>query len=161
MKKEKLFIRPMLKCEISECVKMTLANFGTEEYTAEQFYSITSEFKDAFRKGWWGLPKYFVCEIKNEIVGMAGYSQSAMDWDAYEFFWLSVDKKHQGKGIAKALVDFRLKEIRRQAKFKEDITIMFSCTKKVAPYHLRNGFKILIEKAAGKEVIMGRSFLKK
>lgn len=153
-------IRPMKQSDISKCVEMTLANFGTEEYVIEQFEGIESEFEDAFRDEWWGLPKYFVCEIDDNIVGMAGYALSAMDWDAYEFFWLSVDKNHQGKGIAKALVEYRENEVINQSKFKDDITIMFSCTKKVVPYHLRNGFKVLIEKAAGKEVIMGKTFLK-
>ncbi len=161
MKKIKYKIRPIKKEDVNECAAMAMESFGTNEYPKEQYDTMKEEFKAAFKKNWWGIPKYFVCEHKGKILGMGGYALSWLDWDTFEFFWLSVRKEYYGQGIGEALVKHREKEILKESAFKDDITIMFSCTKTVINYHKRNGYKVLIKKAAGKEVIMGKTFLKK
>lgn len=153
-------VRPIEENDVDECVSMAMESFGTDTYPKEQFDSIREEFMAAFDKPWWGRPKYFVCEMDDKIVGMAGYVQSWCDWDTFEFFWLSVRKGYYGKGIGKALVEYREKEVMRQSAFKDDITIIFSCTNEVIEYHKKHGYKVLLEKAASKEVLMGKTFMK-
>ncbi len=150
-------IRPMKKEDVKQCIEMTLESFG-DQYPIEQFESIEEEFLSSFEKDWWGRPKYFVFEYHGCILGMAGYQISPLDWGIYEFFWLSVRKQATGRGIGKLLVEHREKEILKEPSFKKDVTILFSCTKDVVKYHKKNKYKVLIKKAGGKEVIMGKTF---
>ena len=155
-------IRPIEERDIDECVNMAIETFGTNHYPKEQFDSIREELMMGLQEPHWGRPNYFVCELgSGKIVGMAGYVQSWLDWDTFEFFWLSVRKGYYGKGIGKALVEYREQEIISKSAFKDDVTIMFSCTREVIKYHEKHGYGILLEKAAGKEVIMGKTFMKK
>lgn len=152
-------IRPMTKQDVPECIKMTMESFGNK-YPKEQFETIEQEFNASFQEDWWGRPKYFVCEYRGTIFGMGGYALSWLDWDTFEFFWLCVRKGYEKHGIGKMLVDYREKEVLKESAFKKDITIMFSCTKEVINYHKKHGYKVLLEKAGGEEVIMGKTFLK-
>lgn len=154
-----ILIRPMQKEDVPECVKMTMESFGNI-YSAAQFETIEQEFNSAFNAEWWGLPKFFVCEYNGIIVGMGGYALSWLDWDTFEFFWLSVRKGYENMGIGKMLVEHRENEVLRVSKHKKDITIIFSCEKNVVKYHEKHNYKTLLTKAAGEEVLMGKTFLK-
>lgn len=156
---EGAIIRPMTKEDVKNCIEMTLESFG-DDYVSEQFVTTEEEFNAAFGKEWWGRPKYFVCEFNDQIIGMGGYSLSWLDWDTFELFWLSIRKEFKGKGIGKILTEHLESEAIKDGKFKKDITILFSCTKTVVEYHKRHGYKVVIEKAAGEEIIMGKTFLK-
>jgi len=158
--KECIF-REMCISDIEECIAMTLENFGTDQYSSEQFLNIEVEFNQMFETKDWSRPTYIVCEFKGKIIGMGGFALSWLDWDTFEFFWFSVKKEFRGYGIGKAIVEYREKEVIKRSSFKKDITILFSCTKFVSEYHKKNGYKILFEKASGNEVIMGKTFLKK
>lgn len=160
MKQIQYKIRPLQKSDINECASMAIESFGTNEYPKEQFDTMKEEFKAMFGKQFWGTPNYFVCEHKGKILGMGGYALSWLDWDTFEFFWLSVRKEYYGQGIGEALVKHREKEILKKSAFKTDITIMFSCTNSVIGYHKKHGYNVLLKKAGGKEVIMGKTFLK-
>lgn len=150
-------IRLMREEDIPACIEMTLESFGNE-YLTEQFNTIEEEFKMMFEPDWWGRPKYFIYERDGKIIGMGGYSLSALDWGIYDFFWLSVRNGYENQGIAKSLVKWREVDVSNMSCFKDDITILFSCTKNVIGYHEKNGYKVILEKASGREVIMGRSF---
>lgn len=154
-------IRPIAEKDIDECVSMAMESFGTKTYPKEQYDTMREEFTMGLSELHWGRPNYIVCEIDNKIVGMAGYIQSWLDWDTYEFFWLSVRVGYYGVGIGSALVKFREEEVVKKSAFKDDITIMFSCTKDVIKYHENHGYKVVVKKAARKEVIMAKTFLKK
>lgn len=154
-------IRPLEAKDISACVPMAIESFG-DDYTKDQFNTIEEEFKAAFDNEWWGRPNYYVFESEGQILGMGGYALSWLDWGVYEMFWSCVKNGYKNQGIGKALVAHREKEIIKEAsgiKFKRDITILFSCTQTVVEYHKKNGYKVLINKASGKEVIMGKTFL--
>ena len=153
-------VRPMRKEDIPICVQMAMESFEGK-YPKEQFDTIEEEFMAAFSEDWWGRPRYFVCEYQGKILGMGGYALSWLDWDTFEFFWSCVRKGYEGNGIGKMLVEHREKEVLKDSAFKNDITIMFSCTREVVNYHKRHGYKVLLKKAGGKEVIMGKTFLKK
>lgn len=138
-------IRSMLESDVDACIQMTIDSFK-EEYPLEQFETIREEFMSSFKPDWWGRPKYFVYDFKGEILGMGGYQISPLDWDIFEFFWLCVKKKFQGKGIGKKLVEFREKEILKDYHFKSDVTILFSCTKSVIKYHKKHGYNVILKK---------------
>ncbi len=154
-------IRPIALTDIDQCAKMAIDSFGLGEYSEDEFSTMRDEFKMAFNGNGWEVPKYFVAENNSEIVGMAGYIQSWMDWDTYEFFWLSVKKGYEGNGIATALVKHRENDIINSVTHKTDITITFSCTNKLISYHEKNGYNVILRKAAKKEVLMGKTFMKK
>ena len=153
-------LREMRQEDVKECLSMALESFGTDQYPEDQFNTIEEEFNAAFTHEWWGRPNYFICELDGIIVGMGGYSLSWLDWDTFEFFWLSVRKGYEGRGIGGLLVNYRENHIKENSAFKKDITILFSCTNNLIEYHKKHGYKVLIEKADGKEVIMGKTFLK-
>ena len=150
-------IRLMKKEDIEECITMTLESFDDYE---NEFDTIKEEFEESFDKEWWGLPKYFVFENEGKILGMGGYSLSRLDWDSFEMFWLCVRKEYKGHGIGSALTKHREQDIIKNSSMKTDITIIFSCTNSVSEYHKKQGYKIILEKAGGKEVLMGKTFLK-
>jgi len=154
-----VLIRKLEISDIDYCIKMTIDSFG-DEYPENQFYSIRDEFLESFEDDWWGRPKYFVATIDDKIVGMSGYVQSWLDWDTFEFFWLSVDKSFKGKGIGKFLTEYLENQVNQFSSIKKDITILFSCTKNVVSYHEKNGYKLILEKASGVEFIMGKTILK-
>jgi GNAT superfamily N-acetyltransferase len=153
------FIRQMVETDIPECVSMAIESFG-DKYPAIQFNTIEQEFKISFSSDWWGRPKYFVYESDGIILGMAGYVLSWLDWDTFEFFWLNVRSGHGNKGIGKMLTKHLESEVLNDSAFKPDITIMFSCERSVIKYHEKQGYEIVLEKAGGKEVIMGKTFVK-
>lgn len=156
---EKFIIRPMEAGDVDECAKMARESFGSD-YPDTQFDTMREEFEAAFTEKWWGRPNYYVCICGDEIVGMGGYALSWLDWDTFEMFWLSVKNGWKGKGIGTLLQQHREKEILKESAFKDDITILFSATKTVVDFHLKNGYSIILEKAGGKEVLMGKTFLK-
>jgi GNAT superfamily N-acetyltransferase len=154
-----ILIRKIEISDIDECIQMTIESFGTE-YPEKQFESIRGEFLEAFKDDWWGKPHYYVATIDDQIVGMAGYVQSWLDWDTFEFFWLSVRKSMYKKGIGKMLNNYLEEQVKNSSSIKNDITILFSCTRNLVEYHKKNGYNVLLEKADGIEFIMGKSYLK-
>lgn len=154
-------IRKLKPADINECVKMATESFGLEDYSKKEFASMRREFELSFQKGDWEIPKYFVAiGDDKKIIGMAGYVQSWADWESFEFFWLCVRKGYEGQGIATALVKHREEEVTKKAGFKSDVTIVFSCTNRLIKFHKKNGYKVILKKAAGTEVLMGKTFLK-
>lgn len=152
-------IRPIETGDIDECCKMVRESFGGD-YPDLEFDTMRDEFTSAFTDNWWGRPNYYVCTCNNQIVGMGGYSLSSLDWGIYEMFWLSVKNGWKGKGIGTLLQKHREAEITKQELYKDDITILLSTTKTVVDFHIKNGYSILLEKASGKEVLMGKTFKK-
>ncbi len=152
-------VRPMMEKDIPECIEMTTQSFAGK-YPKEYFETLEEEFSASFKQDWWGRPKYFVFEYNNEILGMGGYQLSPLDWGIYDFFWHCVKVGWEKKGIGTAIVERREKEIVKQHRFKADVTIIFSCKKDVIKYHKKHDYKVLLKKAAGKEVIMGKTFKK-
>lgn len=154
------YIRPLEKSDIEECIAMAIESFGESEYPSDQYDTIEEEFSMGLKDEHWSRPNYFVCLFNNQIIGMIGYSQSWSDWDTFEFFWLSVRKEYKGMGIGRMLVEHIEQECIKKSIFKDDITIILSCTKKIIKFYKKNRYKVILKKAGGKEVVMGKTFLK-
>lgn len=59
-------------------------------------------------------PEYWVMEDKGEIIGFAGYTQSWMDYNVYQIFWVNVSPENQKQGIGKKLVGKIISEIKKK-----------------------------------------------
>ena len=84
-------------------------------------------------------PQYIVAEDKGEIIGLAGYIQSWMDYNIYNIFWVNVAPNYQGKGIGKALVAKVINIIKKKKNVK-----MILLTASIPKFYSKNfGFKTL------------------
>ncbi len=151
-KKINIKTRLMRTAEADICAKLAVSSFKMQLNSVE-LNSIANEFRFANYNFIEQRPVYFVATYRNKIVGVAGYSQSMMDWETYEFFWLCVDPKFRNMNIGSHIIDKTPKG--------ENITIIFSCLNNLVKYHYKNGFKVFIRKGGGKEVIMGKTFVRK
>ncbi len=82
-------------------------NFG--DGPAERFLS---EFGHAFVKMWDWPPQYFVYEIDGKAVGFAGMMPSWIMNGIWDFIWINVHPDHHGKGIGKALTEYRIQMVK-------------------------------------------------
>ena len=101
-------LRRLTKADILKASGIVKANYS-------EFYGKKSkaEMADAFGKGAI-RPRYLVAEEKGKIIGLTGYMQSWIDYNAYEIFWVNVSPKHQGKGIGTMLVKGAIAEIKKK-----------------------------------------------
>lgn len=147
--------------EYHQCATLAVECFGLQ-LNSKELERIEYEFKQANYTYFSAeSPTYFVATYRNKIVGVAGYSQSMMDWETYEFFWLCVDPKFRKMNIGSTLAKVREKHIMDKTPKGESITIIFSCLSNLVKYHYRNGYSVFFRKAGGKEVIMGKTFINK
>jgi len=56
-------------------------------------------------------PTYWAAILGDELVGFAGYSQTWMDYNIYQIFWVNVAPKHQNNGIGTSLIHKLIGEI--------------------------------------------------
>jgi N-acetylglutamate synthase-like GNAT family acetyltransferase len=128
-------LRPIKQNEIKSAVKILVENYSRKFEKAG-----TDEIREMFRNGTM-KPEYIVAEDKGEIIGVAGYIQSWMDYNIYNIFWVNVLPLHQGKGIGTALIK---KTIELISKKKSATTILLT-TDKPGFYSKRFGFKTVTE----------------
>lgn len=91
-------IRPIKKSEIRQVSKIVELNYS-KKYGKSSFDEITSAFSNKTCP-----PKYLVVEQNKNIIGVAGYGISWMDYGVYTMFWVNVTPEFQGKGIGTTLV---------------------------------------------------------
>ena len=86
-------------------------------------------------------PEYWVVEDRGEIIGFAGYTQSWMDYNVYQIFWVNVSPDHQQKGIGKKLVAKIITEIKKR---KNSYLIQLTATLPNSKYYAEKfGFKVI------------------
>ena len=86
-------------------------------------------------------PLYYVAEDKGEIVGFAGFTQSWMDYNIYQIFWVNVSPERQKQGIGKKLVAKIIAHIKRDKGAK---LIQLTATLENSIYYKENfGFKTM------------------
>lgn len=111
-----------------------------KNYSKEYQKFATLELKDMFGKQQF-KPFYFVAEKNKKIVGFAGYTQSAMDYNIYEIFWVNVSPERQKQGIGQKLVSRVISEIKNK---KDAKLILLSANIPNSRYYKQKfGFKIL------------------
>lgn len=84
-----------------------------KNYSPKDGESATREFQDMFGSAAI-KPRYVVAEKEGNIIGVAGFTQSWMDYNVYNIFWVNVDPNHQRKGVGKLLMQRIIDEIKAQ-----------------------------------------------
>lgn len=126
-------IRPLRQKDIPVCAQMVTTNF-TKKYTQASIDEMEAMF---YNKG--PRPKFFVATERGQVIGMAAYTISWMDYSMCEIIWLNVEPTHQRRGIGTALTEALIRQIKKKKEIK---AILLSTTKPLF-YKKRFGFKIL------------------
>lgn len=130
-----MIIRPIKKSEVKEAAIIAGLNWEREDM------KIASREINAMFESKVIPPKYLVAEEKNKVIGLAGYSQSWIDYQIYNIFWVNVHPSHQGKGIGSKLILNAIKEIKKNKGDNKARLIILSTNK--PKFYTRFGFKIL------------------
>ncbi len=149
----------MQRKDIPTCFEMATECFDLQlNYKEKQ--AIKLEFEMAVDYGFKQSPIYYIAEHKGEMIGMYGFSQSMMDWESYEFYWLCVKQKYRKRGIGEILVNHCQTQICSEFKVGQSVTILLSCIKQLTAFYRNLGFKIVVKKAGKEEVLMAKTFIK-
>lgn len=125
-------LRHLKKSDLRKASHIVGQNYS-KKYEVMAFNEMRASFMDYPIK-----PAYIVAEEKGEIIGVAGYVQSWMDYDIYEIFWVNVSPDYQGQGVGSALINKAISIIKR----KEPKTILLT-TDKPKFYANKFDFKLL------------------
>ncbi|MFA4942581.1 MAG: GNAT family N-acetyltransferase [Patescibacteria group bacterium] len=129
-------LRLIKKNEASMAGRLIARAFSDNKYRVKAQKEIEAMFLNHAVK-----PKYIVAEEKGEILGLAGFSQSWMDYGIYEIFWVAVDPRYQKRGTGKSLVE----EVVRIIKKKKGVSLILLTTEYPAFYKKVMGFKIFVK----------------
>ncbi len=127
-----MIIRPIRKNEVKRASQIVGQNYS-KQYEKNSFKEIGATFQKYVIQ-----PKYLVAELDGEVVGLAGYTLSWMDYATYTIFWVNVAPQYQRKGIGSALVKKVLGIIK-----KKDAKMILLVTDKPKFYAKRFKFKTL------------------
>lgn len=125
-------LRPLQPRDLKKASKIVGQNYS-KKFEKASFKEMEAMFKNYVAK-----PHYIVAEDKDEIIGLAGYMQSWIDYNVYDIFWVNVTPSHQRKGIGFALVK-RVIEIIK----KKKASIILLTTSKPKFYAKKFKFKTL------------------
>lgn len=103
-------IRLLERTDIPLCVDIYNLNYPNDELYWIDL--LNNELNAMFQDSKFIIPKYFVIEIDNKIIGFAGYSNCGFDTEVFGLLWCNVHPDYQGKGVGKMLVEERLKHIK-------------------------------------------------
>jgi ribosomal protein S18 acetylase RimI-like enzyme len=73
------------------------------------------DLNEAFNSTAW-RPTFYVAEIDGNVVGMGAYNIAWLGYGIYSLTWLIVAPDFRRRGIAKALIDRRLADLRPMAR---------------------------------------------
>ncbi|MFA5211349.1 MAG: GNAT family N-acetyltransferase [Patescibacteria group bacterium] len=137
-------IRTLKKTDIKKASRIIGQNYS-KLYEKKSLLELEAMFKNHAV-----IPNYLVVEEKEEIVGLAGYVQSWMDYNIYEIFWVNVLPQYQRMGIGTMLVKKILNIIKKS---NSEATILLT-TDKPMFYSKKFNFKILSTFEKAKEYLM-------
>ncbi len=155
---ENINLRLMFREDIQQCVDLAVNSFELQ-LTKKELSDIKTEFEMAVDYAFKEKPIYHIAFLSSgEIIGMIGYNQSMMDWQTFELYWLCVNEKYRGKGLAARLIGSIEDQIRIKINAGDPVTIILSCINDLIPFYKKNGYRVAIKKAGKQEVIMSKSF---
>ena len=99
-----MIIRELAQRDIAPAAFIVKSIWG-EEVADKAAWQMGEAFRPVLNR-----PIYFVAEMFGEVVGFAGLRLSWMMADTYEFTFVAVAKKFQGRGIGQQLTERRLEE---------------------------------------------------
>lgn len=125
-----MIIKPYLKQHKSNLIN--LLRFNTPKYFAPE------EEKDFIHYLENEIEDYFVVEYENEIIGAGGINYKK-EHNLGVISWDFIHPDHQGKGIGKTLLNYRLKILTSNDEIKN---IIVRTTQFVYPFYEKNGFTL-------------------
>lgn len=100
-------IRFLEQKDIPQCVGIMKQNYPTaHKYHKRISIELTAMFVDTTNP-----PQYFVIEKEQKVIGFAGFSQSWMDYDVYEVYWVNIDPQYQRHGLGSVLINRIIEEV--------------------------------------------------
>lgn len=97
---------------------------------------ITNSFDEKCGKS---FPTFVGTDVDGQLQSVAGYAYANFSDMVWELCWGSVAKKYQGQGIGKAMLDFRLAEMKRRSDAGKDIYAFIEA--KPTALYLDRGFE--------------------
>ncbi len=131
-------LRLIKPSEVDKVATLISRAFAVKRYKSKAQQEVAAMFLNKVV-----APKYIVAEERGIILGVAGFSQSWMDYNIYEIFWVAVDKNFQERGIGSILV----KELVKIIKKKKDVALILLTTDKPHFYEKVSDFKIFMKLA--------------
>jgi len=133
-------IQPMQPGARDMCEMIARANWPGDKHVAAEIHNELNN----------PAIHYCVALARGRVIGFAGWSKSNIDYNVAEFVWCNVLADFRGRGIGRALTDYRLADI-RAAGFKAVI-----CGTMVPNIYMAYGFKSLglFDWAHGKTSLM-------
>jgi ribosomal-protein-alanine N-acetyltransferase len=95
----KIEVRPFDRRDLDRVVEIERASFGREAWPAESFVEY-----------WRECPELFLVARQGRRI--AGYSITETGWRGAELESIAVDPRHRGRGIAQALLDATISQLR-------------------------------------------------
>ena len=128
-------IRLLKKADIRQASAIVGKNYS-KKWQKTSAAELASMFSNAAVR-----PVYYVAEEGNTIIGLIGFTQSWMDYNIYQIFWVNVDPARQKQGIGKILVARAIKEIKKK---KKSYLIQLTANIPNSKYYARHfGFKTI------------------
>lgn len=129
-------IRLLTKRDIKLAARIIGTNYSKHDEKLA-FSELSDMFKDASIK-----PSYYVAEDNAQVVGVAGFVQSLIDYSIYQIFWVNVAPEKQRQGIGKMLISKIISKVKQ--KKANLILLTADMTKQNQKYYERQfGFKII------------------
>lgn len=135
-------IEKLVKDDIESCLVVINEAFGGEyiEMARQELHLMFKEIQ-------WLKPEFFVYKVNNEIVSLAGYSYTSLDYCTYSVFWICTLKNYRNAGYAAELIRHIIGVIKNEAFTSEhgpqDACIMLCCAgDKMPKYYSKFGFEI-------------------
>ena len=120
-------------------IENSLSNFEEKPLSKDDFYQLSSKILD------YNLP-YIVCEDEEKIIGFT-YLNRFRNKSGYKFSFensIYLKNDHIGKGIGNKLLEFLIKEAKKNKKIKTIIAVIGSENSIPSiKIHKRNGFKLI------------------
>jgi GNAT superfamily N-acetyltransferase len=103
-------IRLLEQRDIPTCVRLGVTGFGP---FVGHFAHV--DLNEVFNPGAW-RPTFYVAEVGGQVVGMGCYNITWLGYCIYSLSWLAVAPEFRRRGVAAALIDRRLADLKPMAR---------------------------------------------
>lgn len=103
-------IRLLEPRDVPACVRLSVSGFGP--FVGHLAHV---DINEMFNPGAW-RPTFYVAEAEHNVVGMGAYNIAWLGYCIYSLTWLVVAPEFQRRGIASALIERRLADLRPMAR---------------------------------------------
>jgi predicted GNAT family N-acyltransferase len=148
-----MILRLLKQDDIKQCVEIVWLNYNM------QYDNIESELNSMFNSSYI-KPIYLVIEENNKIVSFGGYSESSIDYDCFEIFWINTHPDYIKMGYATLIINEIINYIKNKSKEK-NFSVILSCKKNLKIFYEKFGFKKIMKRPNENGYIMGLNIYNK